>query len=84
MNIPRPPKRTIGTGTIWSIIKCQAPIYPVYIRDANGNIMTDNTGRQVYDFANSQLGDLSRAGAPAATRSSPTSTVSQKPPETHS
>lgn len=53
---------TIGTGTIWSIIKCQAPIYPVYIRDANGNIMTDNTGRQVYDFANSQLGDLSRAG----------------------
>lgn len=75
---------TIGTGTIWSIIKCQAPIYPVYIRDANGNIMTDNTGRQVYDFANSQLGDLSRAGAPAATRSSPTSTVSQKPPETHS
>lgn len=53
---------TIGTGTIWSVIKTQAPIYPVYIRDANGNIMTDSYGRQVYDFANSQLGDLTRAG----------------------
>ncbi|MDO4949421.1 MAG: TonB-dependent receptor [Bacteroidales bacterium] len=53
---------TIGTGTIWSIIKTQAPIYPVFIRDANGNIMKDSYGRDVYDFANSQLGDLSRAG----------------------
>lgn len=53
---------TIGTGTIWSIIKTQAPVYPVYIRNANGNIMKDNYGRDVYDFANSQLGDLSRAG----------------------
>jgi len=53
---------TIGTGTIWSIIKTQAPIYPVYIRDANGRIMTDSYGEKIYDFANSQLGDLSRAG----------------------
>ena len=53
---------TIGTGTIWSIIKTQAPIYPVYIRDANGNIMQDSYGRDIYDFANSQLGDLGRAG----------------------
>ena len=53
---------TIGTGTIWSIIKTQAPIYPVYIRDANGRIMQDSYGRDIYDFANSQLGDLSRAG----------------------
>ena len=53
---------TIGTGTIWSIIKCQAPVYPVYLRDANGNIMKDSYGRDIYDFANGQLGNLSRAG----------------------
>ena len=53
---------TIGTGTIWSVIKTQAPIYPVYIRDANGRIMTDEYGRQVYDLASGQLGTLSRAG----------------------
>ena len=32
---------TIGTGTIWSTIKTQAPIYPVYFRDENKNIMID-------------------------------------------
>lgn len=53
---------TIGIGSIWSIIKTQAPIYPVYIRDANGNIMKDSYGRDIYDFANSQLGDLNRGG----------------------
>ena len=26
---------TIGTGTIWSTIKSQAPFYPVYLRDGN-------------------------------------------------
>lgn len=52
---------TIGTGTIWSVIKTQAPIYPVYLRDANGNIMIDSYGRQMYDLANGNLG-LTRAG----------------------
>ena len=36
---------TIGTGTIWSTIKSQAPIYPVYLRDANKNIMIDQCRR---------------------------------------
>lgn len=51
---------TIGSGTIWSIIKTQAPIYPVYIRGEDKQIMTDSYGRKVYDFAQSY--NLSRAG----------------------
>ena len=38
---------TIGTGTIWSTIKSQAPIYPVYLRDANKNIMIDQWGEKL-------------------------------------
>ena len=51
---------TIGTGTIWSTIKTMAPIYPVYLRDENKNIMIDQWGEKRYDFA--QAYDLSRAG----------------------
>lgn len=51
---------TIGTGTIWSTLKTQAPIYPVYYRDADKNIMIDKWGEQMYDFANNY--NLSRAG----------------------
>ena len=42
---------TIGSGTIWPIIQSQAPIYPVYFRDANGNIMMDKWGEPMFDFA---------------------------------
>lgn len=51
---------TIGTGTIWSVIKTMAPIYPVYYRDANKNIMIDQWGEKMYDFARNY--GLSRAG----------------------
>ncbi|MCI1778860.1 MAG: TonB-dependent receptor [Bacteroidales bacterium] len=51
---------TIGTGTIWSTIKTQAPIYPVYLRNADKKIMIDKWGEKMYDFANSY--GLSRAG----------------------
>jgi len=51
---------TIGTGTIWSVLKTMAPIYPVYYRDAGGNIMIDQWGEKMYDFAQSY--NLSRAG----------------------
>lgn len=50
----------IGTGTIWSTIKTQAPIYPVYFRNANKEIMIDQWGEKMYDFARSY--ELSRAG----------------------
>lgn len=51
---------TIGSGTIWATIKTQAPIYPVYFRDANKQIMIDQWGQKMYDFA--QQYDLSRGG----------------------
>lgn len=51
---------TIGTGTIWSVIKTMAPIFPVYFRDSNKEIMIDQWGEQMYDFAKSY--DLSRGG----------------------
>ncbi len=51
---------TIGSGTIWNTIKNQAPVYPVYLRDASKNIMIDQWGEKMYDFAQSY--DLSRAG----------------------
>ncbi len=51
---------TIGSGTLWNAIKVQAPIYPVYFRDASGNIMIDEYGEKMYDFA--QAYNLSRAG----------------------
>lgn len=51
---------TIGTGTIWSTIKTMAPIYPVYYRGADKQIMHDQWGEPMYDFA--RLYGLSRAG----------------------
>lgn len=51
---------TIGTGTIWSVVKSMAPIYPIYFRDANKNIMIDQWGEKMYDFARSY--DLNRGG----------------------
>ena len=37
-----------SSGNIFYICNMIAPIYPLYVRDANGNIMTD-AGRTVYD-----------------------------------
>ena len=50
----------IGSGTIWPVIQSQAPIYPVYFRDANGRVMRDKWGEPMFDFA--QQYGLSRAG----------------------
>lgn len=51
---------TIGTGTIWSVIKTQAPVYPIYYRNPDGSIMIDQWGEKMFDFARAY--DLSRAG----------------------
>lgn len=51
---------TLNAGFIWQTIKTQAPVYPVYLRDGNGNIMIDKWGKQRYDFAQSY--GLNRAG----------------------
>ena len=51
---------TIGGGSIWATIKTQAPIYPVYFRGADKQIMIDQWGEPMYDFA--QKYDLNRGG----------------------
>jgi len=39
-----------STGNLWSFIHGIGPIYPLYLRDGNKNIMIDNWGQQMYDF----------------------------------
>jgi len=51
---------TLNAGYIWQTIKTQAPVYPVYLRDGNGEIMIDQWGEKMYDFAQSY--GLNRAG----------------------
>lgn len=51
---------TLNAGFIWQTIKTQAPVYPVYMRDGNGNIMIDKWGKEMFDFAQSY--NLNRAG----------------------
>ncbi|GHT62365.1 SusC/RagA family TonB-linked outer membrane protein [Bacteroidia bacterium] len=58
---------TIGsTGSVWSMATGIGPVYPVYIRDGNKNIMRDSYGEIMYDF-----GDVAGLGRPAFTGSNP-------------
>ena len=53
------PDGTLGdTGSLWSAISSVGPIYPVYVRDGNKNIMIDQWGEQMYD--NGDVAGLSR------------------------
>lgn len=51
----------IGIGSIWEIIRTQAPVYPVYLRDANRQIIIDQWGLPTYDFGDKY--GLSRGGS---------------------
>lgn len=48
-----------SSGNIFAYATRIAPIYPLYVRDGQGNIMTDSNGLTVYDFGNNNAG-LSR------------------------
>lgn len=41
-----------GTGNVFSFAGNVAPIYPVYLRDGNGNIIYDEMGYKRYDYGN--------------------------------
>lgn len=41
-----------STGNVFGFTSGIAPIYPVYLRDGNGNILTDSRGSKRYDFGN--------------------------------
>ncbi len=47
-----------GTSTFY-IVNRIAPIYPVYVRDGQGNIMRDANGK-MYDYGDSNIADLVR------------------------
>ena len=45
-----------SSGNIFAYATQIAPIYPLYVRDGQGNIMKDSNGLTVYDFGNNNAG----------------------------
>ncbi len=50
-----------STANIFAFASNIAPIYPVYLRDANGEVMYDANGWKMYDFGNGDNNGLTRA-----------------------
>ena len=50
---------TEGSQTVFDITTRFAPIYPVYMRDGEGNIMTDENGK-MYDYGGGENGGANR------------------------
>ncbi len=48
-----------GSQTVFDITTRFAPIYPVYLRDGDGNIMTDENGK-MYDYGSGENGGATR------------------------
>ena len=53
-----------STGNIFAIANQIAPIYPLYIRDAVGRIMTDRYGYNMYDYGTGENAGASRPYLP--------------------
>ena len=49
-----------STTNIFEVANDIAPIYPLFVRDGLGNIMTDKYGYQVYDYGKGENGGVSR------------------------
>ena len=49
-----------SSGNIFAVASQMAPIYPLYMRDANGNIMVDNNGNTRYDYGDKKNAGLER------------------------
>ena len=49
-----------STGNIFAIANQIAPIYPLYMRDGDGNIMIDKYGMKMYDYGTGDNGGASR------------------------
>ncbi len=50
---------TNNNSSIFSVVTGMSPIYPLYVRDAYGNIMTDSRGK-LYDYGNGNYTGLLR------------------------
>ena len=61
-----------SSGNLFYIANLIAPIYPLYVRDAQGNIMTDSHGFTVYDFG---AGEYPGLGRPFMGNSNPASMI---------
>lgn len=55
-----------SVGNVFGFASSMAPIYPVYIRDAEGNVMLDDRGLQMYDFGDGRNAGMVRPNAPNA------------------
>lgn len=55
-----------SVGNVFGFAASMAPIYPVYIRDASGNIMLDSRGLRMYDFGDGKNAGMVRPNAPNA------------------
>jgi TonB-linked SusC/RagA family outer membrane protein len=44
-----------SSGNLFFLTSSIAPIYPMYIRDAKGNIMTDRNGYTMYDYGDASI-----------------------------
>ncbi len=51
---------TTSSGNIWAPALQVAPVYPFYMRDGNGQIMTDANGITRYDYGNGLNAGMSR------------------------
>lgn len=52
---------SFSSANIFYVSDNMAPIYPLYIRDAQGNIMRDNNGFTMYDFGDGKTNGALRA-----------------------
>ena len=62
-----------SSGNIFYVSDNMAPIYPLYIRDAEGNIMKDANGITMYDYGDAKTNGASR---PFMGQSNPASAIS--------
>ena len=54
-------KYSNSSGNAFYIANFIAPIYPMYVRDANGNLMYDKaTGKKIYDYGDGQSSNSTR------------------------
>ena len=49
-----------STGNVWAFTSQIAPIYPLYLRDADKNVMVDDHGITMMDYGNGMNAGLSR------------------------
>jgi len=49
-----------STGNIWAFTSRMAPIFPIWMRDGQGNIMIDNNGLKMMDYGNGMNAGLAR------------------------